>query len=95
MSNLELQDEMFQAVEECNQSGLSRRAYCIANNMNEVRFQYWVRKYRKRSNAGNGFIKIENKSVTHKPGIIEVIYPNGVRLYTNQTHDLKNIISCW
>lgn len=95
MSKPEVQQQMFHEIEEYKQSGLSLRAYCIANNINEPRFHYWVRKYKRQMNPDSGFIKIENKSVSKKQGFIEIIYPNGVRLYTDQIHELKNIVNCW
>ena len=28
-------------VKECNNSGMSKKAWCIANNINEKQFYYW------------------------------------------------------
>ena len=52
-------------VKECNNSGMSKKAWCIANNINEKQFYYWQRRVReevfhefKKKSSSGGFVEI-------------------------------------
>ncbi len=98
MSKIEIQNQMFTMVEQCHQSGLSRREYCAVNNMNEARFYYWQKKYKDIENASSGFIKLATESGSKSSGTIEILFPNGVRIAADlktTRSDLNKIVSCW
>lgn len=65
-------------VHECRSSGISVRAWCIQNNVNEKQFYYWQR--RVRGEVFNSIKKIESQS-----------QPNFVQLPAHA--DLSNNIS--
>ncbi len=98
MSKIELQEQMFKSVEACNQSGLSRRAFCLANDIVEGQFYYWARKYNKHKNPVQGFVKITSEGLSKGSGSIEIFYPNGVKVTVGSStsrSDLNKIVSCW
>jgi len=52
-------------IKECNNSGMTKKAWCIANNINEKRFYYWQRKVREevfhelnKESSSVGFVEI-------------------------------------
>ncbi len=97
MSKKETQDQMFSMIEQCNQSGLTRQAYCAANNINQARFYYWRKKYQEKENHSNGFIKLDAGTASTSR-TIEILFPNGVRIaadLSTSRNDLNKIVSCW
>ena len=79
-----LQQEMYQVLEDFQQSGLTRLAYCDRNNLAIAKFNYWQKKFRDQSfDTPNGFIRLTSRKVH---GLVEPMspivlqYPNGVSL---------------
>jgi hypothetical protein len=98
MSKQKIQDQMFEIVEACNASGLTRTDYCLKNNINRPRFYYWAKRYKEHQMASSGFIQIDSKQVLEKNAVIEIIFPNGVKIITNASascNDLNRMVSCW
>lgn len=72
------QEEMYHLVSEYRQSGQSAKSFCAANQIRPSTFQYWIRK--ERQEKISAFIPIKTGSAYPGQNIIELIYPNGVRL---------------
>jgi hypothetical protein len=77
-----LQQEMFAVIEDFQQSGLTRLAFCAQRGIAITKFQYWQKKYREHSNVtSNGFIRLTSRK-SHRTGellaSIVLQYPNGV-----------------
>lgn len=83
MSKIETQNQMYAMIEECNQSGLSKRDYCMSKNMNEARFLLLAKKYQEKDKSNSGFIKPDTRSGSKQSKTIEIIFPNGVRIATD------------
>jgi len=79
-----LQQEMFAVIEDFQQSGLTRLAFCAQRSITITKFQYWQKKYRERSNGTpNGFIQLTSGKQMRSGGLLTPIvvqYPNGVSL---------------
>jgi hypothetical protein len=98
MNKQEIQEQMFCMIEACNASGLTRKDFCKKNNINRPRFYYWSKKYNEHQMAKNGFIQIETKQSVVKSTVIEIIFPNGVKIIANAStsvKDLNKLINCW
>ena len=79
-----LQQEMFAVIEDFQQSGLTRQAFCAQRSIAITKFHYWQKKYREHSNGTpNGFIQLTSRK-SHRSGEllapIVLQYPNGVSL---------------
>lgn len=79
-----LQQEMFAVIEDFQQSGLTRLAFCAQRSIAITKFHYWQKKYRDHSNGTpNGFIQLTSRK-SHRSGEllapIVLQYPNGVSL---------------
>lgn len=72
-------------VEEYLKSGLSQKAFCAKTGLSPSTFAYWVRKKKEIDNSSPGFIKIET-STGGVNEVVEIIYPNGVRLKTGKAN---------
>lgn len=98
MSKQEIQEQMFEFVEACNASGLTRAAFCREHNIHRPRFYYWAKRYNERQMESSGFIQLDAKQVTAKESMLEIIFPNGVKIITNistSCSDLNRMVSCW
>lgn len=75
--------EMYPLIEEWYGSGLSRLAYCKANQIALHLFAYWHNSYKNhlsnKEQSTPGFIAIEMKMPTTSD-LLEIHYPNGNRL---------------
>lgn len=98
MSKQAVQEKMFEMVESCNASGLTRKDFCLKNSINRPRFYYWAKKYNEQQLASNGFLQLDLKQPKTKESVIEIIFPNGVKIITNTNascNDLNRMVSCW
>lgn len=92
--------EMRAAYNEWQQSGLSKKAYCLKNDLSRSAFFYWIKKLgSKEEPFANGFKEIKMAKPRSVPGLqvpeIEIEYPSGVKLKVYRLADaswLKAII---
>ena len=98
MSKQKIQDQMFEIVESFNASGLTRTEFCLKNNIKRPRFYYWAKRYKEHQMTSGGFIQLETEQVFSRDSVIEIVFPNGVKIITNASascNDLNRMISCW
>ena len=78
---MNLKEEMYQLVEDYQNSGKTQKEYSREAGIGYAKFNYWVCKYRARHpSSATGFIKIETLQDKQQPQDLEVLYPNGVKL---------------
>jgi transposase-like protein len=77
------QEKMFNLVEDFYRSGKSQKDFCLEQGLKTSTFSYWIKKKRKSSESGGTFLKIETSAPVSEE-IVEIFYPNGVRLRTTQ-----------
>ena len=77
-----LSEEMHYHIELWQQSKLTQKQYCIANNLAYHKFIYWLQKIRDAQNPADGvFIPVKTKPAGRAfVTDVEITYPNGVRL---------------
>jgi transposase-like protein len=98
-NNPELRRQMFEMIEDWQESGLTKKAYCQQQSIKHHSFYYWYKCYRtEHGNADNdsgGFAKLKiDKSVI--AASVEIYFPGGVRLLFHEqvsSSYLKAIIS--
>ena len=77
----ERQRVMYSYITQWKESGLSQKRFCLENKISSSNFFYWYKKYRKQNNRVSGFIPVRVHQRSEKPyDVLEIIYPNGVRL---------------
>ncbi|HET7116511.1 MAG TPA: hypothetical protein VN726_12520 [Hanamia sp.] len=94
----EVQQQMFQLIEQWKQSGLSQNAFCQQESIRFHKFYYWYKCYRRqhdREDTVPGFVKlkIEKPPVTSS---VEVHFPGGIRVLFHEpvnSNYLKALIS--
>jgi len=82
-SQPEVREQMFNLIEQWQQSGLTQNAFCQQQSIRYHVFHYWYKRYRQQhanpqSNAAS-FVKLQ----IAKPiaaGSVEINYPGGIRL---------------
>lgn len=78
------QEQMFQLIEEFNNSGKTRKDFCVDNKLAVNVFYYWQRKLREHSQGltQGSFIAVKTSGrtckVQSKDSLITLHYPNGV-----------------
>lgn len=79
-SKKEVQQQMFNYIEQWQQSGLTQKAFCQQLNLSYHIFHYWYKRYRiKESLPVSSFVNLEVSS----PSICshtELVLPDGKRL---------------
>ena len=79
-----LQQEMFAVIEDFQQSGMTRLAFCAQRGITITRFHYWQKKCRDHSNGTPiGFIRLTSRKSQHAGELLAPVvlqYPNGVSL---------------
>jgi hypothetical protein len=98
-NNPEVQQQMFQLIEQWKQSGLSQNAFCEQQLIRFHKFYYWYKCYRKQHDLsdGNGksFVKLE----VEKPVLassVEIHFPGGIHVLFHEpvsSNYLKTLIS--
>lgn len=73
---MEKRKEMFDLIEQWENSGQSQIRFCRDQDFNIHRFRYWVRKKREEESF-SGFRLMTPETVRHS---ISVVYPNGIRI---------------
>ena len=97
--NLELRHQMFEMIEQWQQSGLTKKAFCEQQSIRHHSFFYWYKCYRQEhvgiGNNESPFLKLQVASPV-VAATIEVHFPGGVRLLFHQAVSsdyIKSIIS--
>jgi len=81
MNNIqEKRERMLSMIADWQQSGKSKKAYYAENGINEATFYYWFSRIKENDTAARGsFITIDK---VPRKSDVEIIYPNGVRIKT-------------
>lgn len=97
--NLELRHQMFEMIEQWQQSGLTKKAFCEQQSIKHHSFFYWYKRYRQKQsgidNNESAFLKLQVASPV-AAAMVEVHFPGGVRLLFHQAVSsdyIKSIIS--
>jgi hypothetical protein len=80
---MEQQEKMFALVDEYQRSDQSQKDFCLEAGVKPSTFSYWIKKRRMSSEPHNAFLRLETKASVLEEEV-EILYPNGVRLKTNQ-----------
>jgi len=93
------QQQMYALVEKWKQSTLSQKEFVKQHKISRHKLNYWVTKYNKDSKANKPIskfipVKVNNDKETRTAlaEVIEIIYPNGVRVVVNTKEDLSRIV---
>jgi transposase-like protein len=92
--------EMFSIVKSCIDSGNSRREFCQQQGISKATFYNWYKKYKDSElKSPERFIPVKvivpgsRQNATDNRPVIEINYPNGVRLNLQGTTDISFIRS--
>ncbi len=98
-NNPEVLRQMFEMIEQWQQSGLTKKAYCEQQSIKHHSFYYWYKRYRQQhpdiDNNSSSFVKlqIEKSPVATS---VEIYFPGGIRLLFHDpvsSNYLKALIS--
>jgi hypothetical protein len=87
MTSNERRENMFQLVEQWQQSGQSQKAFAEAHGMKLFTFRYWVQKQREQPGSTGTFIQLGTQATTG----INIRYPNGTELQLPATIPLSTL----
>ena len=86
---------MYALIQSWENSGLSQEKFFHQQGISKSTFGYWRKKYLKETVSNKGkdtFIPVKvNKTTDKKPEVLEVVYPNGVRLVCSAGIDLSRL----
>ena len=86
---------MFALIRQWESSGQSQEQFVIQQGIAISTFGYWRRKYLKETAQGEKHfipVKIARDSYTeNSQGVLELVYPNGVRLVCSASMDLSRL----
>ncbi len=98
-NNPEVARQMFEMIEQWQQSGLSQKTFCEQQSVKFHTFYYWYKRYRHQylnvDNTSSPFVKLQ----IAKPlatGLVEINYPGGIRIIFHEgvsSSYLKAIVS--
>jgi transposase-like protein len=72
---------MYRMIQQWKESGMSQSAFCTNEKLSESLFYYWHRKYKQENRQSNFLpIKMQTENKPTESNIIEIHYPNQVRL---------------
>lgn len=95
MRSKDVQQSMFNYIDQWQQSDLSQKAFCNQINLPYHIFHYWFKRYRNKENQPSSFIKL-NVSTPSTVCHAELILADGKRLVFHQPVSadyLKTLIS--
>jgi transposase-like protein len=75
------QQTMFQMIEQCHSSGLSKKEFCEQHQIAPAKFYYWQKRYREHQQP-DGFLPVKignSKKTSAEP--VQIHYPNGVIIH--------------
>ena len=88
---------MFALIRQWESSGQSQEQFVIQQGIAISTFGYWRKKYLKETGQSQGRkhfipVKIARDSYTeNSQGVLELVYPNGVRLVCSASMDLSRL----
>ena len=98
-NNPEVCRQMFEMIEQWQQSGLTQKAYCQQQSIKHHSFYYWYKCYRQQhpdtDNKSSSFVKLRIEKSGGTPSV-EIIFPGGIRLLFHDpvsSNYLKALIS--
>ena len=96
--NSEKTQRMFALIDQWRASGQRRDEFCRQHQIKVSTFSYWVtRKNRADKEHPGGFVRIETSGSSPSQDLVEIIYPNGVRLSVAGTNQslISRLIRIW
>jgi transposase-like protein len=88
-------EQMFALILKCENSGLSQEKFIKHHGISMSTFGYWRKKYLKETGHDkrkDNFIPVKIDKTTDKPSeVVEVVYPNGVRMLCPADMDLSRL----
>ncbi len=96
--NSEKAQRMFALIDQWRASGQRRDEFCQQHQIKVSTFSYWVtRKNRADKESPGGFVRIETSGSSPSQDLVEIIYPNGVRLSVAGTNRslISQLIRIW
>ena len=98
-NNPEVRRQMFDMIEQWQQSGLTKKAYCGQQSIKHHTFYYWYKRYRQQhidiDNKSSSFVKLQIEKSPATPSV-EIYFPGGIRLLFHDpvsSNYLKALIS--
>ena len=96
-SQPEVRGQMFNLIEQWQQSGLTQNVFCQQQSIKYHVFHYWYKRYRQNKGEVNNssFVKLQIAKPASS-GSVEIYYPGGVRLVFHEpvsSNYLKTLIS--
>lgn len=90
------EEEMYPIVETWLQSGQSQKQFCEEQGIKMHLLNYWVRHYRDQRDVESSspvqeFIPVDLKEGNELNSVVELIYPNGIRLRFGQGVSLSTL----
>lgn len=86
---------MFALIRECEGSDLSQEKFVKHHGISKSTFGYWRKKYQEETGANkrkDNLIPIKVSNATEKhPDVLEIVYPNGVRLVCSPCMDISRL----
>ncbi len=85
-NNSDVRRQMFEMIEQWQQSGLSQKSFCQNGGIKFYTFYYWYKRYRlshKNPESKSGFVKLK----IEKPEActsVEIHFPGDVRLFFHE-----------
>ncbi len=83
-------EQMYQAIEQCMQDGLSHMQFCKRADINYQTFKFWVKKYNREKGTGRSMAPtfmpvqvvqpVQFDQSRDEPESIIITYPNGIRV---------------
>jgi len=85
-NNSEVRQQMFEMIEQWQQSGLSQKSFCEKVAIKFYTFYYWYKRYRlseQNSENKSGFVKLKIEK-PEAPASLEIHFPDGVCLFFHE-----------
>lgn len=96
-SRVDIQQKMFDIIEQWNKSDLPIKEFCIQRQIANATFHYWLKKYRNKDEGKSAaFIPIRVKEIKSGPVFAELSLPDGRRLMFYQSLEcsfVKSLLS--
>jgi hypothetical protein len=82
-------------VESCHKSGMGPTKFASTNGVSLYQLKYWVKKLKESKPSSPGFIQITPSPTSLENQLVEIVYPNGVKikLTTGDLPFLRQLIS--
>jgi len=95
MSSLKQKSQMYDLIEQWQSSGKTQKSFISEHGINSWTFYDWLKKYRK-ENGRNNFLPVhvqkkEKEPVAVEAGMIEIHYPNKVKLVISSQTPIQTI----